>query len=342
MAKEQDFLNQIESKVLQQLRSQNVGFLLGAGASYLDGQGYPLAANIWSRINGNLEKAERDSIQAKLDMGSDGLEQALDLLDEGNHDGMPLRYKIAKLIGDDFRTINSPLVIHREFVKALARTRLYSVHIFCLNYDPLIERAAEEEGIRVIDGFVGTEHSFFDPSVFQQCAGLPGRKRGGLICNRLRGIIKIYKLHGSIGWYQCDSRGIRRCAFATGIPTGTKPLMIPPQQRKANDTTFPPYSNIWSEFRRLLSHGPEYLNRLVMIGYGIRDEHINAVIEGALARKDFTLLILTKELRDIDFNRWSKKQNVIIVTEARSSLYGQTGHGHDNLWTLKRITQEIS
>ena len=172
-----DFINQIESKILQQLRSQSVGFLLGAGASYLDGRGYPLAADIWLRIKDNLEKVERDSIQAKLDAGADGLEQALDLLDEGNPDGMPLRYKVAKLIGDDFRTITPPLDIHRQFVKALARSRSYSLHIFCLNYDPLIERAAEEESVRVIDGFVGTEHAFYDPSVFQQCAGLPGRKR---------------------------------------------------------------------------------------------------------------------------------------------------------------------
>jgi hypothetical protein len=342
MAKEQNFINQLESKVLQQLRSQGVGFLLGAGASYLDGQGYPLAADIWLRIKDNLEKVERDSIQTKLDAGADGLEQALDLLDVGNPDGMPLRYKVAKLIGDDFRTINPPLVTHREFVKVLSNSRSYCSHIFCLNYDPLIERSAEEEATRIIDGFVGIEHAFFDPSVFQQCAGLPGRKRVGLICNRLRGIIKIYKLHGSIGWYQCDIRGIRRCAFTSAIPNGAKPLMIPPQQRKANDTTFPPYSNIWSEFRRLLSQGPEYLNRLVIIGYGMRDEHINAVIEGTLARRNFTLLILTKELREKEFNRWSKKQNVLIVTEARSSLYGQIGPGHNNLWTLKRITQEIS
>ena len=38
------------------------------------------------------------------------------------------------------------------------------------------------------------------------------------------------------------------------------------------------------------------INRLVCVGYGFADEHVNAVIEAALARTDFTALIFTKEL----------------------------------------------
>ncbi len=38
-----DFTTELEAKVAQQLKSQRVGYLLGAGSSYLNGNGYPLA-----------------------------------------------------------------------------------------------------------------------------------------------------------------------------------------------------------------------------------------------------------------------------------------------------------
>lgn len=71
------------------------------------------------------------------------------------------------------------------------------------------------------------------------------------------------------------------------------------------------------------------------------DEHVNSVIEGALARTDFTLLILTKALPDIAWTRWSVKANVVIVTENRSSLKGEVGPGHRDLWSFERIAQEV-
>ena len=36
------FLDRLDAKVTQQLNSQRVGYILGAGASYLNGKGYPL------------------------------------------------------------------------------------------------------------------------------------------------------------------------------------------------------------------------------------------------------------------------------------------------------------
>ena len=43
MAEPADFTAELETKVAQQLHSQRVGYLLGAGSSYLNGSGYPLA-----------------------------------------------------------------------------------------------------------------------------------------------------------------------------------------------------------------------------------------------------------------------------------------------------------
>ena len=83
-----------------------------------------------------------------------------------------------------------------------------------------------------------------------------------------------------------------------------------------------PYAALWSAFRGCLVQDANPINRLACFGYGFADEHVNAVIEAALARPDFTLLIFTKGMTDHAWNRWSKKPNVIVVTEDRCSLNG--------------------
>ena len=102
-----------------------------------------------------------------------------------------------------------------------------------------------------------------------------------------------------------------------------------------------PYSALWTAFRVCLSHSPTPLNRLVCIGYGFADEHVNAMIESAMVRTDFTLLIFAKELSDSVWVRWSEKPNAVIVTSTRCSLYGVAGPGHNDLWGFERLCQEV-
>lgn len=103
----------------------------------------------------------------------------------------------------------------------------------------------------------------------------------------------------------------------------------------------PPYSALWSMFRGCLGHNAAPINRLVCIGYGFTDEHVNAVIEAALARTDFTVLIFTKALSVTAWTRWSSKTNVIVVTETQCSLKGTTGPGHADLWSFEHLTKEV-
>lgn len=102
-----------------------------------------------------------------------------------------------------------------------------------------------------------------------------------------------------------------------------------------------PYQALWSAFRGALGQDSNPLNRLVCIGYGFADEHVNTLIESALARTDFTVLIFTKELSDDVWGRWSAKGNVIVVTETRCSLKGNIGPGHANLWNFERLAREV-
>ena len=336
-----DFTGKLEKKVKQQLDSQRVGFLLGAGSSYLGGDGYPLASGLWDVICAGIPAAQRSDMQQKLDDGANGIEHALDLLDNGGVSETPHRHSVTKAISEHFVTLTPSLEMHSEFLTHLSRKNEPMIPIFSLNYDPLIERSAEYEKIHLIDGFLGAEKAYFDPSVFQKKIGLTHKSYRSSVVRWDTGIIHLFKLHGSIGWYECATNGIRRCGFNGDIPSDSKRLMIPPQHRKATETMTLPYSSLWSEFRGMLRQGPSLVNRLVSIGYGMCDEHVNAVIENGLVRPDLTLMIFALELKLDVFQRWGSKTNVIIVTKDRCSLYGETGPGHPDLWSFEKLSKEI-
>lgn len=337
-----DFTPHLEAKIFQQLQSQRVGYLLGAGSSYLDGKGYPLSFHLWDLIKGSIaDSAKRDDIQLKLDHGANGIEHALDLLDDGGANDTPYRHLVTEALADHFMVRAPALDLHSEFVRRIARHADPSVKVFTLNYDPLMERAAAYTRVRLIDGYLGAESSYFDLAVFEERIGrIRGTHRGKQFDETVKPI-HLLKLHGSLGWYECPANGIRRCEFGAHPPPGTKRLMIPPQRRKAIDTMSPPYSALWSTFRGSLGHNASPLNRLVCIGYAFTDEHVNAVIEAALARTDFTVLIFTKTLSKPAWARWSPKTNVVVVTETQCSLKGMLGPGHVDLWSFERLAKEV-
>src|SRR5207245_5670901 len=96
-----EFTNALAAKVAEQLTAQRVGYLLGAGSSYLDDAGYPLAFEMWDLIKDKIGDAQKQAdIQAKLDAGTTGLEDALDLLDDGGAVDTPYRHLVTAAIAD--------------------------------------------------------------------------------------------------------------------------------------------------------------------------------------------------------------------------------------------------
>lgn len=341
MSETNRFIATIEKTVRSQLSSQNVGYLLGAGASYLNGVGYPLAFNIWDGIKDDIPEQERDEIQTKLDIeGTEGLEHALDLLDPGGPEPTSHRTTVTSAIAKLFSQIEPPIENHREFIRYISRRNDSFVPVFTLNYDPLIELASDEERLIIVDGFSGFYKSSFDQNNFDIVPSKYSNAPKGRVLRGNNGILHLYKLHGSMGWFSAGNIPIRvNPNHQEG--DGWRRLMIPPQYRKAAETTTQPYSALWTRFRAWLVHGPRALNRLVCIGYGMRDQHVNDVIESATSRGDFTLLIFAKRLPDEVFQQWSGKNNVVIVTNERCSHFGQEGSGHNTLWDFEALCKEV-
>jgi len=185
-----------------------------------------------------------------------------------------------------------PLVAHKTFFKKVL-TRPLSLkraNIFTLNYDTLIEQAADSEGIVVLDGFVGTLRRIFRPECYDQDLYFPAETTEGRV-HRLDRVIHLYKLHGSINWAAelanwDNPYGVYMKNESTVFD---EDVLVYPTPTKCGDILGMPYSEL---FRRFASQVVQPQSTLFVIGYGFGDTHVNAIIRQALAVPSFTLVIV--------------------------------------------------
>lgn len=175
--------------------------------------------------------------------------------------------------------------------KVLTRPlNLKRVNVFTLNYDTLVEHAADSEGVVLMDGFVGTQRRAFRPESYEQDLYFPAETTEGRV-HRFDRVLHLYKLHGSITWTASaptidNPYGIESTTFSPG---GIAPVLIYPTPAKYGETLGMPYSELFRRFSGALVR-PQSV--LFVIGYGFGDEHVNAIIRQALAVPSFTLVIV--------------------------------------------------
>lgn len=185
------------------------------------------------------------------------------------------------------------LMTHKLFMrKLLSRpTNLKRINIFTLNYDELIEKAADAEGITLFDGFVGVNTRRFRPDSYEQDMHFSfdledSRSR------RYDRVFRLYKLHGSISWravessldnpYGVESTGVE-------ITKGANTVLLYPATGKLSESLGMPYAEL---FRRFSSAVVRPQSVLIVIGYGFADEHVNMIIRQALAVPSFNLVVI--------------------------------------------------
>jgi len=185
------------------------------------------------------------------------------------------------------------LLIHRRLLKkVLTRPlNLRRVNLFTLNYDTLLEQAADAEGVLLVDGFVGTLRRVFRPESFDQDFYFPAQTTEGRV-HRLDRVLHLYKLHGSITWHREDPSwenpyGLYATFFNENIHHDD--VLIYPTPLKYGQVLGLPYSEL---FRRLASCIVQPQSVLFVIGYGFGDEHVNTLIRQALSVPSFTLVIV--------------------------------------------------
>jgi hypothetical protein len=181
---------------------------------------------------------------------------------------------------------------HKTFLKkVLTRPlNLKRLNLFTLNYDTLVEQAADAEGIVLIDGFVGAIERIFRPESYDQDLYFPAETTEGRV-HRLDRVVHFYKLHGSVNWYakEPDWDNPYGVSVCNNVTNDISPVLIYPTPLKYGETVGMPYSELFRRFAWAIVR-PQ--STLFVIGYGFGDEHVNAIIRQALAVPSFTVVVV--------------------------------------------------
>lgn len=181
---------------------------------------------------------------------------------------------------------------HKEFLKkVLTRPlNLKRVNVFTVNYDTLIEQAADAEGVVLMDGFVGSVRRVFRPESYDQDLYFPAQTTEGRV-HRLDRVLHLYKLHGSTTWKAEEPSwdnpyGV--LARSESDSDGASALIYP-TPAKFGDTLGMPYSEL---LRRFASSIVRPQSTLFVVGCSLSDEHIRAIVRQALAIPSFALIVV--------------------------------------------------
>lgn len=139
-----------------------------------------------------------------------------------------------------------------------ATEREKPIEIFTTNYDLLMEQAFEDSRVPYFDGFAGSRKPFFDIQAMEEDK-LPPRWA------------RIWKLHGSINWYQDPAKGVLRGASNES----RLKRVIHPSHLKYEESRRMPYLAMIDRLRAFLKQPSSVL---ILCGYSFRDDHINEVI----------------------------------------------------------------
>mgnify|MGYP000846970383 FL=1 len=183
------------------------------------------------------------------------------------------------------------LNVHRKFIKkVLTRPlNLRRANIFTLNYDTLIEQAADAEGVLLVDGFVGTLRRVFRPESYDVDFYFPAQTTEGHV-HRFDRALHLYKLHGSLSWRSCTADWENPYGLYSTIDDNQPgQVVIYPSPLKYGQALALPYSELFRRFGNAIVQ-PQSV--LFTIGYGFGDEHVNAIIRQALAVPSFTLVVI--------------------------------------------------
>lgn len=278
-----EFRNQLSSD------KRRLAFLFGAGVS--QAAGIPGIISLTNMIKENLEEDCRIHYERLLDRDKNGtLETVLNRVRlcreilgsdptqevEGlsSDSAASLDRAICKAIRAHVG-IKPPkgLKTHYIFAHWLKMiNRAFPLEIFTTNYDLLLEMAMESAETPYFDGFVGSVSPFFRiTTIDTDFGGIP-------IPSVPRDWIRLWKLHGSIGWLVAhdeltnSERIVRRGDFQ---PEKNDELMIFPSRQKYADSRRLPFLAYQDRLRRLLTAGETLL---VTCGYSFGDEHLNEII----------------------------------------------------------------
>jgi hypothetical protein len=270
-------------------------YVLLTGAGFTHNFGAPLASELWAMImnHGAIQNARRvqnavlsdfdfESVYQQIMTGDYSLKEK-GAMARGVEDAYGHVDKIIRSWGSEADLLY-PINVYgvQELIARFAGTNTEPGFFFTLNQDIFIERyyyngiCPHLPGIQQHTDNWFTAH-FSGPVQDQDYVTLPGSKAIENEATFFESAAFYYlKLHGSSNWRSAD---------------GTKRMVIG-QNKETQINNEPLLSKYFEVFTRVLSEGDR---RLLVIGYGFRDSHVNKVIANAIQNHGLRLFVMTPE-----------------------------------------------
>lgn len=173
--------------------------------------------------------------------------------------------------------------------------RLEILTIITPNYDCLVEYCCDELKIHCYTGFVGYFRKTLDFEKAEREMGyidtvIVNRKRRRNV--KITPHVKLFKVHGSIDWYDFNDNTISDISLIENGKYADKRLIIIPGDRKYSEAFHEPYRELIQKADGLLRSGRSFL----MIGYGFNDDHIQEILVKRLLEDEKPGIIISKGL----------------------------------------------
>lgn len=220
--------------------------------------------------------------------------------------------KTASLITKDELNVIAEVITGKRRLRFSRLLDLYlktsePISVITTNYDRLIELACEYHGVAVDTFSIGQQIGGFDAeqSKWMRCRGYKQASKGR-IRFRFANSVSLCKPHGSLDWYQVGGQPIR-CAF----PIQARRLMITPGNNKYRAG----YERPFDLHREKANAALDLATRLLFIGYGFNDPHLETHVESRIT-EGAQSLILTRDLSEYALRLVKNNTNIIAVSQS--------------------------
>lgn len=212
------------------------------------------------------------------------------------------------------------------------------IPILSTNYDRLIEVAAEIAGMHVDTTAVGQYAAAFDHSKSFMGSAKSIIQRGKIAVLEHFPRVVVLKPHGSLDWYRRDTGVIR-----SSLNLSLDRLIITPGLNKYRAG----YDSPFDKHRELANNYISSAARLLIIGYGFNDDHLQTHLIPRITGGTPTL-ILVRTVSEKALEIVKRSSNCICLSSNGNSAgtYVDTKEGRleitdKDLWDLDIITKEV-
>ena len=161
----------------------------------------------------------------------------------------------------------------------LFRTSNKRLSIVTTNYDRLAEYACDQGGFNYFTGF---KHGYL------RRVARPGEFK----CQKM---VNIWKVHGSIDWFQSSSGDTVSISGIDKIPENYIPQIVTPGSSKYQKTHHEPFRSTISSADDAVNDANSYL----CIGYGFNDEHIQPKMISKCRDRSSCITIVTRSISEM-------------------------------------------